>query len=135
MFGPIKHNTFQYQEDSAKAAQTYEIDCTDSDPILLENGWRGICEYGPNIDRALKQYRVEYDRIQSTMQGSGDVQGQLTSTMDQIPQMTERKKKIDMHVAIAMKLLSEIQKRKLDKLQEFEDEIMGASGQLSHSLK
>jgi hypothetical protein len=54
--------------------------------------------------------------------------------MDQIPQMTERKKKIEMHVQIATKILSEIKRRSIDKLQDFEDELM-TSGRLSGGNK
>lgn len=50
--------------------------------------------------------------------------------MDKIPQMTERKKKIEMHVQIATKILSEIKRRGIDILQDFEDEIM-TSGKVS----
>jgi hypothetical protein len=38
--------------------------------------------------------------------------------------MTEQKRKIDMHVSIATKILQEIKRREIDKLQDFEDEIM-----------
>ncbi len=44
--------------------------------------------------------------------------------------MTERKKKIEMHVQIATKILSEIKRRSIDKLQDFEDELM-TTGRLS----
>ena len=44
--------------------------------------------------------------------------------MDAIPAMTEQKRKIDMHVSIASKILSEIKKRKIDSLQDWQDEIM-----------
>lgn len=54
--------------------------------------------------------------------------------MDQIPQMTERKKKIEMHVQIATKILSEIKRRAIDKLQDFEDELM-TTGRLSSANK
>lgn len=48
--------------------------------------------------------------------------------------MTERKKKIDMHVQIASKILSEIKRRGIDKLQDIEDEIM-QQGKLSQANK
>ena len=48
--------------------------------------------------------------------------------------MTERKKKIDMHVQIASKILGEIKRRAIDKLQDFEDELMN-SGKVSSSNK
>lgn len=48
--------------------------------------------------------------------------------------MTERKKKIEMHVQIATKILSEIKRRGIDKLQDFEDELM-TTGRLSSANK
>lgn len=54
--------------------------------------------------------------------------------MDQIPQMTERKKKIEMHVQIATKILGEIKRRQIDKLQDFEDELM-TTGRISSANK
>jgi hypothetical protein len=48
--------------------------------------------------------------------------------------MTERKKKLEMHVQIATKILSEIKRRSIDKLQDFEDEIM-TSGRVSGTNK
>jgi hypothetical protein len=44
--------------------------------------------------------------------------------MDALPAMTEKKKKVDMHVQIASKMLSEIKRRDLDKLEDFEEEVM-----------
>ena len=44
--------------------------------------------------------------------------------MDKLPQMTERKKKIDMHFKIASRILSEIKSRSIDKLQDIEDELL-----------
>ena len=38
--------------------------------------------------------------------------------------MTERKKKIDMHINVATKILGDIKRRGIDKLQDVEDEIM-----------
>lgn len=38
--------------------------------------------------------------------------------------MTERKKKIDMHINVASKILDDIKRRGIDKLQDIEDEIM-----------
>jgi hypothetical protein len=54
--------------------------------------------------------------------------------MDKIPMMTEKKKKVDMHIQTATKILSEIKRRSIDKLQDFEDELM-TSGRLSGQNK
>jgi hypothetical protein len=50
----------------------------------------------------------------------------MTMALDKLPQMTERKKKIDMHVKIASKILSDIKSRQIDKLQDIEDEILSS---------
>jgi Sec1 family len=47
--------------------------------------------------------------------------------------MTEQKRKIDMHVSIATKILQEIKRREIDKLQDFEEEAM--KGTLSNQSK
>ena len=44
--------------------------------------------------------------------------------------MTERKKKIEMHVQIATKILGGIKRRSIDKLQDFEDDLM-TTGKIS----
>ena len=76
-------------------------------------------------------WKEEYDAISKRQ---GDISSSLTTAMDQIPQMTERKKKLEMHVQIATKILSEIKRRSIDKLQDFEDELM-TSGRLSGANK
>jgi hypothetical protein len=48
--------------------------------------------------------------------------------------MTEKKKKVDMHVQIASKILSDIKLRGIDSLQDFEDELM-SNGKVSHANK
>lgn len=45
----------------------------------------------------------------------------MSKAIDRIPQLTEEKKKIDMHVQIASSILGKIKSRKLDKLQDIEE--------------
>ena len=54
----------------------------------------------------------------------GDISENLSMAVDRLPQMTEAKKKVDMHVKIASKILEEIRARQIDKLQDIEDEII-----------
>lgn len=84
-------------------------------------------------------WKEEYDQINKrASSGNGqvtDISSTLTTAIDQIPQMTERKKKIEMHVQIASKILGEIKRRGLDELQEYEDDIMGGSGKIGSANK
>ena len=50
--------------------------------------------------------------------------------MDAMPEMTARKTKIDMHVTIATKILSEIKRRELNNISDWGDAIM--SGKLTN---
>jgi hypothetical protein len=54
--------------------------------------------------------------------------------MDQISVMTEKKKKLEMHVQTATKMYSEIRRRSIDKLQDFEEEVM-TSGRINGQNK
>lgn len=63
-----------------------------------------------------------------------EISSKLTSAMDVLPEMTEKKAKVDMHVDIASKILSEIKRRSIDKLQDIEDEIL-KGGSLSQTVK
>ena len=55
--------------------------------------------------------------------------------MDALPVMTERKKKIDMHIEVASNILKQINKRELNNLQDWEDEIMTNSEQAANQTK
>lgn len=55
----------------------------------------------------------------------------MTNAMDALPEMSARKTKIDMHVHIATKILSEIKRRELNNLSEWEDDIMTSLNSLT----
>lgn len=56
----------------------------------------GFHEAAENVDKAMVKWKEDYDRI--TKDEKQDISSTLTNAMDQIPQMTEKKKKVDMHV-------------------------------------
>jgi hypothetical protein len=78
------------------------------------------------VDKILKEWTKEYEEFGGTgqMNSANDLSNNLTNTIDKLPEMTERKKKIDMHFKIASKILTEIKARSIDKLQDIEEEIM-----------
>ena len=80
---------------------------------MNDNLFTGFHEAGPNVDKTLSKWTKEYEAIGDK---GGSQMPDLSSTMDKLPQMTERKKKIDMHVKIASRILSEIKSRQIDKL-------------------
>lgn len=129
----IKNNQFIYQEDAKAQPVTYELDFT-ADEILQENAFRQFHEAAESVDKAMSAWKEEYDKISSKTSSVHDISSSLTQAMDQIPQMTERKKRIEMHVQIASRILAEIKRRGIDELQEFEDDIM-TTGRLSAANK
>ena len=80
------------------------------------NLFTGFHEAGPNVDQTLSAWTKEYEKIGGGDKSSGSQMPDISSTIDKLPQMTERKKKIDMHVKIASRILTEIKSRQIDKL-------------------
>ena len=69
------------------------------------------------MDKSFNAWKRDYDQInRSTSGGVSNISSALTTAMDALPAMTEQKKKIDMHLQIASKILAEIKRRDLDKL-------------------
>ena len=117
IFG-IKNNQFYYKENNKQ--ETFELDFGGKDEILSKNAFTGFHEAGPSVDSTLVKWTKEYEKIGGPSASSAsvgtDLSNNLTMAMDKLPQMTERKKKIDMHVKIASRILTEIKTRSIDKL-------------------
>jgi hypothetical protein len=113
----IRNNSFAFSEDpNSPDTKTYEIDFKE-DPILNENAFRRFDEACENVNKSFDSWKKEYDQINSSTSAAvHDISSALTSAMDALPAMTEKKKKVDMHVQIASKMLSEVKRRDLDKL-------------------
>jgi esterase/lipase len=100
VFG-IKNNQFTYTEKGKQ--EIFELDFgNNQDEILSANAFIGFHEAGPNVDKELNIWTKEKEEISGVgMANGGDLSSNLTAAMDKLPQMTEKKKKIDMHVKIA----------------------------------
>ena len=95
--------------------------------MLKTNAFLGFHEAGPNVDKELQTWKAESQKLNNTQTSAEAISTALTNAMDALPEMQSRKTKIDMHVQIATKILSEINKRELNNLQDWEDEIMQGS--------
>ena len=120
----IKNNQIKYKEDGK--TETFELDFEkDADDILTKNQFTGFHEAGPNVTKGLEEWTKEYNKIsQGQDQNGADISSSLNMAIDKLPVMQDKKKKIDMHVKLATKLLTEIKSRQIDKLQDIEDEIL-----------
>jgi hypothetical protein len=73
----------------------------------------------------LEEWTKEYNKITRGQDRNGaDISSSLNNAIDKVPVIQDKKKKIDMHVKLATKLLTEIKSRQIDKLQDIEDEIL-----------
>ncbi len=59
----------------------------------------------------------------------------LSSALDQLPEMSEKKKRIDSHTSLATLLLNAIKERKLDQCFEVGQAMMGQKSLSSQSIK
>jgi hypothetical protein len=80
----------------------------------------------------MTSYKSDYDSLnaKSAAASSSEITSSLSQAMDQISVMTEKKKRLEMHVQTATKMYAEIRRRSIDKLQDFEEELM-TSGRLT----
>jgi len=65
---------------------------------LRENAFIGFHEAAPNVDKALQGWKSDYEKMNQTQSSVSAISSALTSAMDALPEMTEKKKKIDMHI-------------------------------------
>jgi hypothetical protein len=95
----IRNNSFAFSEDpNSPDVKTYEVDFKE-DPILNENAFKRFDEACENVNKSFDSWKKEYDRINnSTSAEISEISSALTSAMDALPAMTEKKKKVDMHV-------------------------------------
>jgi len=84
----IKNNAFVFMEDTKAPSQNFEI-CLKSDNILRANAFKGFHEAGENVDKALSEWKQEYELLNRQQSNLKDLSKSLTSAMDSIPQMTE----------------------------------------------
>ena len=78
-------------------SEIYDIDFV-SDSILRDNAFVNLGDVITNIDSEIQSYNEEYKNIQRPQTSLSAIQNQLTSTMDALPAMAEKKKRNDMHL-------------------------------------
>ena len=82
----IKNNQFTYQEDPTKKPETFELDFS-TDEILKENAFKDFGAAGENVDRALNEWKSEYDKISERSRTGqvDDISSNLSTAIDQLP--------------------------------------------------
>ncbi|CAE7938575.1 SCFD1, partial [Symbiodinium sp. KB8] len=91
----------------------------------------------PEVLNAVPKAIEDFEKRRTEMAGSGQQEDALApglaAAINALPEMTEKKRSIDMHTNIAHALVAEVKARELDRYYEFEDQL--ASQSLGTSVK
>ena len=97
----FKHNRALIDQSDGKKI-TFNVD--QSDPLWQRYASAPFPEAADAVDKALKAYLDEYNKVQSA---------DIRVTVQALPQLTERKRLIDQHLAIGQAILDRIKEREL----------------------
>ncbi|KAJ9049245.1 Vesicle trafficking between the ER and Golgi, variant 2 [Entomophthora muscae] len=112
----LELNRVVVQED--QATKKYDIDVKDF--FWAKNAGLPFPQLAEEIDAELSKYKREAEELTRAT----DNTQQLKNAVTALPELTNRKSIIDMHMAIATALLGCIQKRHIDKFFELEESIL-----------
>ncbi|CAD0199893.1 unnamed protein product [Chrysodeixis includens] len=133
----VPENTSAVQEQKTK---TRVCDLDSKDPLWTEHKGSPFPTVAEAIQEDLDKYRsseAEVKKLKSSMGLDGesdlalslvsDNTQRLTSAVNSLPQLMEKKRLIDMHTTIATAILNAIKSRRLDSFFELEEKIMSKS--------
>lgn len=90
--------------------------------------WYIYFQVGEEVEVALNQYKKDIEEVnRKTAENANEPEDSaknIMSAVSSLPELTERKKKIDKHTNIATSLLEQIKKRSLDAYVSMEEDIM-----------
>ena len=111
--------------------KVYDVDS--ADPFWLKNAGNPFPQVAEQVDQEITKYKKEVDEVTKTCGVSsleevdpndltGGAKG-LSAALNKLPQLTLRKKSLDMHMNIATNLFKVIQERQLDAFFSLEESI------------
>ena len=107
------------------------MDLSINDSIWVDNAGRAFPNVTDDIEERLSAWKAEYDRISNSgnaggdgLNGGGGGIDALTKAAQLVPELTERKRQLDMHTAVCTALLHQINARELDNLFSLESAIL-----------
>jgi len=117
--------------DSAAPPKPKSYDVDESDQFWIQHAGSPFTVVGEAVHEAIEDYKKKTATM-SADQGQQEDPNMalapgLAAAINALPEMTEKKRSIDMHTNIAMALMSEIKARELDKFYEMEDQFSSQS--------
>jgi len=129
----LNHITVESEEKGRVVKKTYDVDI--SDPFWAENAGRIFPTVAEEVDAATKKYKADSEELtRRTGMDPNAVQDpstrgdaatkELTMAMSQLPEMQERKRRLDIHTHVATTLLGQIKQRDLHGFHKLEQGII-----------
>jgi len=116
--------------DSSAPPKPKSYDVDESDAFWTQHAGSPFPEVGSAVHEALEDYKKKSASMAST-QGEEDptqaLAPGLAAAINALPEMTEKKRSIDMHTNVVWALMSEIKARELDKYYVVEDQFSSQS--------
>eukprot|EP00742_Colponemidia_sp_Colp-10_P008971 GILJ01009747.1.p1 GENE.GILJ01009747.1~~GILJ01009747.1.p1 ORF type:complete len:627 (+),score=102.30 GILJ01009747.1:99-1979(+) len=104
-----------------------DYDLDSSDAFWAENSGKPFPTVAEAADGLLAEYKREMEDMGKRAGGDSlEAAAGLASLVDSLPEMTEKKKRVDMHIGIATALLQAIQARDIDKFVEVELDLLSS---------
>jgi hypothetical protein len=122
--------------DNAAPPKMKSYDVDESDQFWTQHAFGAFPDVANAVHEAIEDYKKK-SATMSSNQGEDDptqaLAPGLAAAINALPEMTEKKRSIDMHTNIATALLAEIKARELDRYYEMEDQFSSQS--VSTSIK
>jgi len=108
-------------DGSAPKMKSYDVD--ENDSFWAEHAGEPFPNLGPAVCAAIEDFTQKREAMTASngSDPTGGMTGGLASAFNAIPEMTEKKRSIDMHTNIATALLNEVKARELANYYELED--------------
>ena len=103
----------------------YELDFL-NDPFLQPHALSEYPETAGDVSTEFNKWTVQYEEMvgRRPEKGGVNISSKLNESLDQIPEMTERKIRLETHTNLSTKLYEHVKKRSLDHLNDLELQIM-----------
>ena len=114
------------QEGGKTKQATYDLH--QGDAFWAEHMGAAFQTVASDVDRELHEYREKMDAINQKgaqlSESAESLASSLTSTINELPELQEKKRLIDAHMNIATELLGHIKQRSLDSFYSLEEQLM-----------
>lgn len=116
--------------DSSAPPKPKSYDVDENDKFWTEHAGSPFPNVGPAVCGAVQEFDEQRQSMTQSGEGGdpmGDMTSGLAAAFNAIPEMTERKRSLDMHTNIATALMNEINERDLANYYEMEDQFASQS--------